>query len=91
MDAVRKGGAVVIYDYEGNAIKRYKLTRRSLIQSFDWRTLRLLGPWLVCETSRPSLPNTVTVAAANEAQAQQGNNSASAPPFVGDSPTIESR
>lgn len=26
MDAVRKGGAVVIYDYEGNAIKRYKLT-----------------------------------------------------------------
>lgn len=26
MSAVRKGGAVVIYDYEGNAIKRYKLT-----------------------------------------------------------------
>lgn len=26
MGAVRKGGAVVIYDYEGNAIKRYKMT-----------------------------------------------------------------
>jgi phage tail-like protein len=26
MEAVRKGGAVVIYDYEGTAIKRYKLT-----------------------------------------------------------------
>lgn len=26
MESVRKGGAVVIYDYEGNAIKRYKLT-----------------------------------------------------------------
>ena len=26
MSAVRKGGAVVVYDYEGNALKRYKLT-----------------------------------------------------------------
>jgi phage tail-like protein len=26
MTAVRKGGAIVIYDYEGSAIKRYKLT-----------------------------------------------------------------
>lgn len=26
MSAVRKGGAIVIYDYEGAAIKRYKLT-----------------------------------------------------------------
>ena len=23
---VRKGGAVIVYDYEGNAVKRYKLT-----------------------------------------------------------------
>ena len=26
MTDVRKGGAVVVYDYEGNAVKRYKLT-----------------------------------------------------------------
>jgi len=26
MADVRKGGAVVVYDYEGNAVKRYKLT-----------------------------------------------------------------
>ncbi|MEP6695769.1 MAG: phage tail protein [Pseudonocardiales bacterium] len=26
MNAVRKGGAVIVYDFEGNAIKRYKLT-----------------------------------------------------------------
>lgn len=26
MGAVRKGGAVIVYDYEGSAIKRYKLT-----------------------------------------------------------------
>jgi len=26
MGAVRKGGAIVVYDYEGQAIKRYKLT-----------------------------------------------------------------
>ncbi|HEY7175237.1 MAG TPA: phage tail protein [Micromonosporaceae bacterium] len=26
MSTARKGGAVIVYDYEGNAIKRYKLT-----------------------------------------------------------------
>ena len=26
MGSVRKGGAIVVYDYEGNAVKRYKLT-----------------------------------------------------------------
>jgi phage tail-like protein len=26
MSGARKGGAVIVYDYEGNAIKRYKLT-----------------------------------------------------------------
>ncbi len=26
MGAARKGGAIVVYDYEGNAVKRYKLT-----------------------------------------------------------------
>ncbi|HEU0133099.1 MAG TPA: phage tail protein [Mycobacteriales bacterium] len=26
MGAARKGGAIIVYDYEGNAIKRYKLT-----------------------------------------------------------------
>ena len=26
MNDVRKGGAVIVYDYEGNAVKRYKLT-----------------------------------------------------------------
>ena len=26
MSEARKGGAIVVYDYEGNAIKRYKLT-----------------------------------------------------------------
>src|SRR5215467_9656623 len=26
MSSARKGGAVIVYDYEGNAIKRYKLT-----------------------------------------------------------------
>ncbi len=26
MDAVRKGGAVIVYDFEGQALKRYKLT-----------------------------------------------------------------
>ena len=26
MGNVRKGGAIIVYDYEGNAIKRYKLT-----------------------------------------------------------------
>jgi len=26
MAAVRKGGAIIIYDYEGNALKRYNLT-----------------------------------------------------------------
>lgn len=26
MGAVRKGGAIIVYDFEGNAIKRYKLT-----------------------------------------------------------------
>ena len=26
MGAVRKGGAIIVYDYEGTAVKRYKLT-----------------------------------------------------------------
>jgi phage tail-like protein len=26
MTSARKGGAVIVYDYQGNAIKRYKLT-----------------------------------------------------------------
>ena len=26
MADVRKGGAIIVYDYEGKAIKRYKLT-----------------------------------------------------------------
>ena len=26
MGDVRKGGAIIVYDYEGNAVKRYKLT-----------------------------------------------------------------
>jgi phage tail-like protein len=26
MSSARKGGAIIVYDYEGNAIKRYKLT-----------------------------------------------------------------
>jgi len=26
MDQARKGGAIIVYDYEGSAIKRYKLT-----------------------------------------------------------------
>ncbi len=26
MSDVRKGGAIIVYDYEGNALKRYKLT-----------------------------------------------------------------
>ena len=26
MDDARKGGAIIVYDYEGNALKRYKLT-----------------------------------------------------------------
>ena len=26
MGDVRKGGAIVVYDYEGTAVKRYKLT-----------------------------------------------------------------
>ena len=26
MGDARKGGAIIVYDYEGNAIKRYKLT-----------------------------------------------------------------
>ena len=26
MTDVRKGGAIIVYDYEGNAVKRYKLT-----------------------------------------------------------------
>jgi phage tail-like protein len=26
MGAARKGGAVIVYDYEGNALKRYKMT-----------------------------------------------------------------
>jgi phage tail-like protein len=25
MSSARKGGAIIVYDYEGNAIKRYKL------------------------------------------------------------------
>ena len=26
MDSARKGGAIIVFDYEGNALKRYKLT-----------------------------------------------------------------
>ena len=26
MPDVRKGGAIIVYDFEGNAVKRYKLT-----------------------------------------------------------------
>jgi len=26
MDGARKGGAIVVYDFEGNAVKRYKIT-----------------------------------------------------------------
>jgi phage tail-like protein len=39
MASARKGGAIIVYDYEGNAIKRYKLTN-AWVKSLEIGTLK---------------------------------------------------
>jgi phage tail-like protein len=44
MSAVRKGGAIIVYDFEGNAVKRYKMTNA-------WPTTLEIGTLKAGDTS----------------------------------------
>src|SRR5215475_4924748 len=53
MASVRRGGAIIVYDYEGAAIKRYKLVNA-------WPKSLEIGTLNVCNTTAPTEKLTIT-------------------------------